>query len=765
MEDTEIETISTPSGSSSFEEGVSAGGRSASIEDDDIYYVPERRPSLDLGPDPTPMDTSSWWHVEQAAPPALSYTSMNSEGFHKAVEMDGEDDSSTRVHLERTDSYSSCYSLDSDDCEKRTRKVRNKEDDISEPPERPELIRDPNEIRHPSLTVGFTFKAISKTLAKLSELELRRFKATLWKRYPESFNTPPQGMDMVDLVDRLLECYDLEVSLQLTKALLEEMRLHHLIRYLQDLRIKNEVRFELSVTLKRKYGEVQEAMQAEKQTLDSLFTNLYITTTWDNGPNTQHEVRQLENLNTNRKPEKQLSCTDILSIDMIQSQRVKSVMTVGMPGTGKTMAVQKLIQEWAEERTHPHISFLFPLPFRELNTFEGSEISLVDIIHTLYPETKKLKKLASDDEGKIMLVCDGLDEYPHKLDFYNTELRCDHEQRTSLNVLVVNLLRGRLFYNTIVWITSRPLKSRSFPGDVSHEVFEVRGFNDAQKEEYFKKRFEDPAQADRVIAHLSSCKTLHIMCHLPLFCSVLSGAFQHAFSERGSQAELPRSITHVYTQLLLVLLRGRRFRAPPRSSEEEREFLMKLGKVAFVLLEKSQVRISKSYWKDSGLTTEEAVVNSGLCTEFILEQYILLHERVQCFIHSTLQEYMAALYVFLSFRNHGKNALDNAKKAKISRIFKAHRVMELYKSAVERSLLCEDGRLDIFLRFLLGMALNANQELLQPYFTTSVKWPSVIEDAATLIRKSMRENVHPDRKANLQHCLEELGVGASESTV
>ncbi len=59
MDDTEMEPVETMSGSSSLGDAVSGRGQNASIEDDELYYIPERRPSLDLGP--SPMDTSQWY--------------------------------------------------------------------------------------------------------------------------------------------------------------------------------------------------------------------------------------------------------------------------------------------------------------------------------------------------------------------------------------------------------------------------------------------------------------------------------------------------------------------------------------------------------------------------------------------------------------------------------------------------------------------------------------------------------------------------------
>ncbi|XP_040006108.1 protein NLRC3 [Xiphias gladius] len=756
MDDTEMDV----SGNSSLGDAVSGRGQqSVSNEGDDLYYIPERRPSLDLGPGL--MDTSHWHYVDQALSPALSYMSLASA--ESSVKMDD----FTRVKLDRTDSYSSLYSFDSDDCEKRIPKVKRRDDIVSELSDTPEPIQTTNEFRHPSLTVRFVFKAISNTLWKLSGENLKRFKLMLWKHYPQSFNAPSQSMDVVDLVDRLLECYSLEVSLQITKTLLEKIGQNKMVDYLHTLCIRNEVRSDLSETLKRTYMEVCEdlAMQDERKPFDNVFTNLYITSPCDNGPNIEHEVMTIEKLDSNREAGKLLYTKDILSAERLERANIKFVLITGVAGSGKSMAVRRLVLDWIEERSHQHVSFLFPLPFRELKQFKDSKVSLLEIIQTLYPETKKLRdEDYRCEDCKIMFVFDGLDEYNGKLDFENTELLGDHTDPTTLNIIVVNLLRGRLFYRGLFLVTSRPQVKRCIPWDMHYDEMEVRGFCDPEKDEYFKKRFKDPDQAAQVIAYINSLKTLRIMCHLPLFCSLIADECHRIFREQGARAELPRSITYMYTKLVLALTRQHRtFRAPNRSPDEERDFLMKLGKLAFKMLEQGQFKITRSDWKDIGINEEEAVINSGLCTQYTTKPYILIHEKVFSFIHPTMQEYLAALYVFLSFINQGKNIFEQQLKDKFKGMFKGQKTMELYKSAVDRSLSCEDGKLDIFLRFLFGMALKTNLELLQPFCTSSVKWPTVIADAAALIRKRMRENNYSGRSINLQLCLVELGVLESEA--
>nr|XP_043898008.1 protein NLRC3 isoform X2 [Solea senegalensis] len=699
---------------------------------------------------------STGFFMDRAQSPAQSYKSMTSDGF---VEMYDDSESPTRIQLARTDSYSSCYSWDSDDCEKRILKVKIKEETVSEHPDTPEEIQDSNEFKHPSVTVKFTFEAISNTLGKLSERALTKFKTMLCTRCPRSFHADVQYMDMVNLVDRLLECHSL-ASLNVTVTILEEIGEKKMAADIRNVCVRNEVRYDLSETLKREYGEMCVNMDGreERRPFDDIYANLYISSTCDNGPNIEHEVMTIEKLDSNQEPGKPLSTEDIFTTKTIEWSSKKLMLMTGVAGSGKSMAVRRLILDWAKGQSHHDVSFIFPLSLKELKQFEGSTISLLEIIQTLYPEAKKLRN--GDfrcEDCKIMFILDGIDEYNEVLDFYNTTLLSDPTSPATLNIIVVNLLRGRLVHHGLLLVTSRPQVRSCIPWDTHYDEMEVRGFCDPYKDEYFNRRFKDPDQAAQVLAYINSVTTLRIMCHLPLFCSLIADEYDCVFRKQGTRTELPRSITYMYTKLMLELAQRRR--GPECSSDKKRDLLMNLGKMALEMLEQHKFKVAMYDWKNTEME-EEAVNNSGLCMEYLTKPLILFDEKMLSFIHPTVQEYMAALYAFLSFTNEGKNIFEEQLKGKgkFRGIFKVPKVTDLYKAAVDRSLSCADGKLDIFLRFLCGMACRTNLELLQPFLTSSAHQSSVVEDVAALIRKRMREKRFPGRNDNLQRCLAELGV-------
>ncbi|XP_016886616.1 protein NLRC3-like, partial [Cynoglossus semilaevis] len=173
--------------------------------------------------------------------------------------------------------------------------------------------------------------------------------------------------------------------------------------------------------------------------------------------------------------------------------------------------------DWAEDRAHQDVHFIFPFSFRELNVVKEKKFSLMELIHHFFTETKDTG-ICSFDQFKVIFIFDGLDECRLPLDLHGTEVLTDVTESTSVQVLLTNLIRGNLLPSARLWITSRPAAADQIPLDLVDVVTEVRGFTDVQKEEYFRRRFRDEEQANKIISHIQASRSLHIMCHIPVFC-------------------------------------------------------------------------------------------------------------------------------------------------------------------------------------------------------------------------------------------------------
>lgn len=460
--------------------------------------------------------------------------------------------------------------------------------------------------------------------------------------------------------------------------------------------------------------------------------------------NCEHEFREIKGLQEDKQAKKTpLTIKDIFDPEADEHRLIRTLVTKGSPGTGKSFLVQRFILEWVEGRSHQNIFFLLPLPFKELNPLTEEKVTFMDLICRLYPEMKEIDNLDFED-CKVMFICDGLDECTTPIGFRNTAYWCNPSEPAKVNILLSNLIRGNMLYSAFVWVTMRPVTINHIPAENVHHLMEVRGFTNEQREAYFRKTVPKEL-AERIITHIKSCKTLYIMCHLPLFCWVV-----RKLHERALQCgEIPKTLTQFYTYLLFVHMevRGQKLLA------KDPLFICKLGKMAFQLLEKGVFKIEKDHWKSYGLEVEDGVLSAGLCTQFFCEKFLMYQEKVDCFIHATMQEYLAALYVFLTFKNNKKNVLEGSK----FKMFPGSKLdlLDLHKHAVDKTLQAPNGNYNLFLRFLLGMSVDANQQMLSSIglVNTGSNKP-VWEETARYIRKKIKD--YPDRRESLQGCLDEF---------
>ncbi|XP_053544245.1 NLR family CARD domain-containing protein 3 [Ictalurus punctatus] len=485
--------------------------------------------------------------------------------------------------------------------------------------------------------------------------------------------------------------------------------------------------------------------------LNEIYTELYITEGDSGEVNTEHEVRQIEaasrKITTEETP---IKCNDIFKNLSEQDEPIRTVLTKGVAGIGKTVSVQKFILDWAEGKANQDIHLIFPLPFRELNLMKDQKRSLMELLHVCFNETKETEMSSLE---KVLFIFDGLDECRFPLDFQNTVRVCDVTESASVHVLLINLIKGNLLPSALIWITSRPAAADQIPSECVHRVTEVRGFNDPQKEEYFRKRISDQSLANNIITHLKSLRSLYIMCHIPVFCWISATVLERMLGEAES-GEIPKTLTQMYTHFLIIQTNIIRVKYSKKQESDE-EMLLKLGKLAFQQLKKGNLIFYEEDLRECGIDVREAAVYSGVCTQIFREEFGLHQSKVYCFVHLSIQEHLAALYVHLTFMIKKRNVLIQHQVSiwwmeKIT-------ISEVHKSAVDQALKSLTGHLDLFLRFLLGLSLKSNEKLLQDLVTQTGSSSQSREETVQYIKKKISEDLPPEKSINLFHCLNELG--------
>uniref|UniRef100_W5K0E4 NACHT domain-containing protein n=1 Tax=Astyanax mexicanus TaxID=7994 RepID=W5K0E4_ASTMX len=508
------------------------------------------------------------------------------------------------------------------------------------------------------------------------------------------------------------------------------------------------------VKKKKKGGQI--LFHSNSALLNAIYTELYITEGGSGEINQEHEVKQIEAASRKKTTqERPIKCNDIFKPLPEQNWPIRTVLTKGVAGIGKTVSVQKFILNWAEGKVNQDILFIFPLPFKELNLMKEQKLSLVNLLQKFFPETQDLKP-RHYKSYKIVFILDGLDECRLPLDFQNNENFEDIKERTSVDVLLTNLIKGNLLPSALLWITSRPAAANQIPPECVDQVTEVRGFSDPQKQEYFRKRITDQDLANKVFTHIRSSRSLYIMCHIPVFCWITATVLVRMLSEAES-GEIPKTLTQMFTHFLIFQIKHKSQKYSGKSDpdpQQTRKSILALGKLAFQQLEKGNLIFYEEDLRESGIDVREVSVYSGVCTQIFREEHELLNlGKVFSFVHLSVQEFLAALYAFLCFIDR---SVLKQQTTELSELFSKSTMAKFLSSAVDKALQSESGHLDLFLRFLLGLSLKSNRTLLRFVLTQRERISHSNKETIKYIKKKIEENSSPEKSIYLFHCLNEL---------
>ncbi|XP_034035007.1 protein NLRC3-like [Thalassophryne amazonica] len=555
------------------------------------------------------------------------------------------------------------------------------------------------------------------------------------------------------------------VFLYLTVTFMRRMNYEELADCLQSRTRAEVCRRKFKSKVKQKFECVFEGIsKAGKSTLlKELYTELYITEGGASEVNQKHEIRQIEA--ASRKtgiPQTTITREDIFKASADTQPPIRTVLTKGVAGIGKTVLTQKWTLDWAEGRTNQDFHFIFPFTFRELNVLKQKKFSFVELVHHFFPEIKEAG-ICSFQHFHVLIILDGLDECRLPLDFHSNNILTDITESSSVDVLLTNLIRRNLFPPACLWITTRPAAANQIPPECVDMVTEIRGFTDSQKEEYFRKRFRDEEQSRKIISHVKTSRSLHIMCHIPVFCWITATVLEDVLDTRDTP-ELPESLTEMYIFFLVVQSKVRKVKYDGRAetdplwNPENRKMIVSLGKLAFEQLQKGNLIFYEEDLTGCDIDIRAASVNSGVFTKIFQEERGLYQDKVFCFVHLSVQEFLAALYVHLTFIQSGDNLM--SKEQTTSRRSETsedkRKLTRLHQSAVVEALQSPNGHLDLFLHFLLGLSLQTNQTLLRGLMIQTDRISETSQETVEFIKKKLNENLSSDRSINLVQCLNKL---------
>uniref|UniRef100_I3KRF0 B30.2/SPRY domain-containing protein n=2 Tax=Oreochromis niloticus TaxID=8128 RepID=I3KRF0_ORENI len=605
------------------------------------------------------------------------------------------------------------------------------------------------------------FTTLEENMFSFLKNELKKMRKVMLSNYPEWLECQREDEEVLEAEDEEQRRSSRESFLKITLHFLRRMKQEKLAECLQSRTRAAKCQKTLKSNLKKKFQCVFEgiAKAGSSALLNQIYTELYITEGGTAGVNDEHEIRQIEMASRKSdRPETTIRQEDIFKASSVKDKPIRSVLTKGVAGIGKTVLTQKFTLDWAEDKANQDIQFMFPFTFRELNVLKEKKFSLVELVHHFFPETKEAG-ICSFEDFQVVFIFDGLDECRLPLDFHKTKTLTDVTESTSVDVLVINLIRGKLVPSARLWITTRPAAANQLPPECVGTVTEVRGFTDPQKEEYFRKRFREKEKANRIISHIKTSQSLHIMCHIPVFCWITATVLEDVLKTREGGA-LPKTLTEMYIHFLVVQAKVKKVKYDGGTEidqhwcPESKKMIECLGKLAFDQLQKGNLIFYESDLTDFEVIIKDASVYSGVFTQIFKEESGLYQDKVFCFIHLSVQEFLAALHVHLTFINSGINLLEKQQKTD------QYSLKHLHQSAVDKALESSNGHLDLFLRFLLGLSLQSNQALLKGLLTQTGSSSNTDVETVQYIKKKISGNQSAEKSINLFHCLNELNDGS-----
>uniref|UniRef100_G3PB82 FISNA domain-containing protein n=1 Tax=Gasterosteus aculeatus TaxID=69293 RepID=G3PB82_GASAC len=205
-----------------------------------------------------------------------------------------------------------------------------------------------------SIFMNVLFQLLEENILTFVKNELKKIQKVVSSDYPECLEKEDE--EELDEEQRRSR----EAFVKISVHFLRRMKQEQLAERLQSRLLAAVCQRELKSDLKKKFQCVFEgiAKAGNPTLLNEIYTELYITEGGTAEVNEEHEVRQIETASRRpARPETTIRQEDLLKASAGGEEPIRTVMTKGVAGIGKTVLTQKFTLDWAEDKDHQDIQF------------------------------------------------------------------------------------------------------------------------------------------------------------------------------------------------------------------------------------------------------------------------------------------------------------------------------------------------------------------------------------------------------------------------
>ena len=331
-----------------------------------------------------------------------------------------------------------------------------------------------------------------------------------------------------------------------------------------------------------------------------------------------------------------------------EGKHPKSILVIGRPGIGKTVLTVKILRDWANQvDTYYGDKIVF---FFKLRWFNGNnkKMNLKTFLHLGMgclsdKEFESIYDTIRKEPHQTILIFDGLDEFHGNYnECFDESKMISNDPDTSMSVmnLFIKLASGGLLKGAVPMVTSRPTADDFYSRLHFDRKVEIIGFTSDKIKDYVSVFCKNKNRIDlepKIWNHIESSSELLNLCYIPVNCSIICTTLSECLSDpTNDTGTLPSTLTELYETAT------NHYEEHHHKGDKStaKEVLKKLRELAFNGMKKGQLVFEQELF-------DEQMQKSGLLNS--LSNPIFPLKKQFCFIHLTIQEFLAAEHVIETY--------------------------------------------------------------------------------------------------------------------